>query len=64
MAASHKTTALRKLYCCLLAMAFCTGTAAGSGEAYCEFTPAAKTDWFVPGLIVGADVMLPEGTRP
>lgn len=40
------------------------GVAAVSGpaaERYCEFTPAAKTDRFVPGLIVGADVLLPEG---
>ena len=70
MTASHKTSARRKLHRCLFAMTLCAGltsisaTAAGSepgGEPYCEFTPAAKTDWFVPGLIVGADVLLPEG---
>ena len=29
-------------------------------DQYCAFTPAT-TDSFVPGLIVGADVVLPEG---
>ena len=43
------------------------GAVAGSeptNDRYCEFTPAVKTDRFVPGLIVGADVLLPEGRRP
>ena len=33
-------------------------------DSYCAFTPAAETDRFVPGLIVGAEVLLPEGSRP
>ena len=43
------------------------GAAAGSEpekERHCPFTPAKKTDRFVPGLIVGAEVLLPEGSRP
>ena len=54
---------------CLLAVSLGAGApaisfAAGSMDSgdgrYCEFTPAAKTDRFVPGLIVGAEVLLPE----
>ncbi|MYF69357.1 MAG: amidohydrolase family protein [Proteobacteria bacterium] len=32
--------------------------------AYCELTPAAASGGRVPGLIVGADVLAPEGHRP
>ncbi|MYD99393.1 MAG: amidohydrolase family protein [Gammaproteobacteria bacterium] len=42
-------------------------TAAGSSEPaedpYCEFIPAASTDGQIPGLIIGAEVLLPEGSR-
>ena len=66
-------TVQRFLTVCLLlvfpnvCMAPIFGAAAGSeptNDRYCEFTPAAKTDRLVPGLIVGADVLLPEGRRP
>ena len=30
----------------------------------CSFLPAGRTDGAVPGLIVGAEVLLPEGSRP
>ena len=53
---------------CLLATALCVGTASISATGsepenagYCEFTPAVDTDRGVPGLIVGADVLLPMG---
>ena len=32
--------------------------------AYCELTPAATSGGRVPGLIVGADVLAPDGHRP
>ncbi len=67
MTSSHRTSALRKLHCCLFAMTLYAGMASISATAAgseCEFTPAEKTDRFVPGLIVGADVLLPEGHRP
>ena len=32
--------------------------------AYCELTPAAASGGRVPGLIVGADVLAPDGHRP
>lgn len=34
------------------------------GDQYCEFMPAAETRGPVPGLIVAADVLLPEGHEP
>ena len=39
------------------------GSEPGDGRT-CAFTPAAKTDRFVPGLIVGADFLLPDGSGP
>ena len=42
-------------------------TAAGSSEPaedpYCEDIPAASTDGQISGLIIGAEVLLPEGGR-
>ncbi len=63
-------------YClavCLVALSagsiFLPGAVAAGSEKpavgrYCDFTPPAETDRFVPGLIVGADVLLAEGRRP
>ena len=33
-------------------------------QPYCDYTPAATATPYVPGLIVGADVLSPEGHRP
>ena len=33
-------------------------------DLHCTFTPSARTRGPVPGLIVGADLLLPEGHRP
>ena len=46
-----------------------SGTATGKGvddaeRAPCRFTPAASADGSSPGLILGAEVLLPEGSRP
>ena len=44
-----------------------SGAVAGSTPtqpAVCEFTPAADTGGRMPGLIVGANVLLPAGRRP
>ena len=46
-----------------------SGTATGQGvydaeSAPCRFTPAASADGSSPGLILGAEVLLPEGSRP
>ena len=73
MATHPQATARGRLLRCLIAVMACAGMASISGIAAgsepgddrsCEFTPAAQTDRFVPGLIVGADVLLPEGHRP
>ena len=72
MSSAHRPPVSHVLRCwptvCLLATALCVGTAsisaAGSepeNAGYCEFTPAVDTDRGVPGLIVGADVLLPMG---
>ena len=63
----------RGLAGCLLALVLsgCASTMSGrvpspvpARAPYCEFTPAATSERFVPGLIVGADVLSPEGHRP
>ena len=63
----------RGLAGCLLALVLsgCASTMSGTVPSpvparapYCEFTPAATSERFVPGLIVGADVLSPEGHRP
>ena len=46
-----------------------SGTATGQGvydaeSSPCRFTPAASADGSSPGLILGAEVLLPEGSRP
>ena len=46
-----------------------SGTATGKGvydaeRAPCRFTPAASENESSPGLILGAEVLLPEGSRP
>ncbi len=57
----------------LLALSLCAGAApvsdaaAGTGPAtdrHCDFTPATGTDGPVPGLIVAAEMLLPDGSRP
>ena len=57
----------------LLATLLAAGTVPNLGAAdtsrpaddrSCAFTPAAETGRSVPGLIVGAEVLLPEGRRP
>ena len=62
----------RRLAVCLLGVWLCAGVPPASaaeagpepaGGRNCEFTPAAKTDRFVPGLIVGAEILLPEGRK-
>ena len=63
----------RCLRACLLAVLLgaCMSAISFAGEGgdprdgqYCEFTPAPTTGGRVPGLIVGAEVLLPEGSRP
>ena len=63
----------RRLTACLLAMLpyVCIAPVFGAASAsdpgadrYCEFTPPAKTGRTAPGLIVGAEVLLPEGRAP
>ena len=46
----------------LVACVLCLSSAADR-EA-CGFSPAMPTDGAVPGLIIGAEVLLPEGSRP
>ena len=62
-----------RLASCLLALSLCAGAApvpdaaAGTGpetDRHCDFTPATGTDVPVPGLIVAAEVLLPDGSRP
>ncbi len=48
-------------------MASISGVSAGAEPTqgrYCNFTPPGDTNRFVPGLIVGANVLLPDGHRP
>ena len=39
-------------------------SAQSADDPYCELTPAGETGARAPGLIVGADVLLPDGRRP
>ena len=63
----------RRIAVCLLVLSLAgsvspiSGTAGrpeGGKDRPCEFAPAAKNDGLVPGLIVGAHVLLPEGGKP
>ena len=63
----------RRLGTCLLAMLLgaCASVVSFAGEGgdpgddrYCEFTPAPDTGSRAPGLVVGAEILLPEGSRP
>lgn len=40
------------------------GAGAAPAQPLCEFTPAADTGPRMPGLIIGADALLPDGRRP
>ena len=66
------TATRRVLTGCLLALVLtgCASTMSGTVPGpvpapapYCDYTPAATSERFVPGLIVGADVLSSEGHR-
>ena len=47
-----------------LALPGAIASAQSASEPYCELTPAATVGRRAPGLIVGADLLLPDGHRP
>ena len=49
---------------CALPLADAIADAQPENAPYCELTPAAPAGGRAPGLIVGADVLLPDGHRP
>ena len=49
---------------CMLPVSGTVAERETAGTSYCTFTPAASADGPVPGLIVGADALLPEGHKP
>ena len=62
-----------RLASCLLALPLCAGAVpvpdaaadtAPAADRYCSFTPAAGAGGPVPGLIVAAEALLPDGPRP